>query len=304
MKERMIMPQGYPEPQDVRTGKAPKHSEAAKKKGKDISNTEIVPSSSKKNPKTLIGHRFDLDTSVRSGRAGKFYTIYPQNRGEKIFELKFKNLFEVPQERVEAFVGLPAESLVLEWFPGADWREEGHRYNTESGHAMDIRVAQEAIKRGYDGIKYGDFEIQDLRCLKNPDAPLPKIVTNVQDIVYNQRPGLLENGIERVSSGTLYYVKNHGFNGIVSIDENVTRVLLSSIKPTQFGEDYENEGSQAQAEEFQKILNGEAFEIRPEDYYPLLVEKRTGMILDGNHRHYALSAVNSPYAVVIFVTAK
>lgn len=304
-----VMPQGYFELQDIRTGKAPKHQKAALK-GKNISNTEIVPTK-RKNPKTLIGHRLEASTSVRSGRAGRFYTIYPQNRSEKIFELKFENLFEVPQKRVEPFIGLPAESLVLEWFPGINWIKEGHCYNTSDGHAMDIRVAQEAVKRGYDGIKYGDLEIQDLRHLKNPDAPLPKTVINVQDMMYSQSLGLLEDGIHSVSStGALHYVKSHGFNGIVSIDKDVTRVPLTSIKPTQFGDEYKNESSEEHAKIFQKVIDGEItgkvvehLGLRKEDYYPLLVEKRTGMILDGNHRHYALSAVNSPYAVVIFVTA-
>ena len=298
----------YHEAQDIRTKKALKHQEAAlKKKGKknkDLSNTEIVPSSNKKNPKTLIGHRLESTTPSRSGRAGRFYTIYPQNRGEKVFKLEFENLFEVPQSRVKAFEGLPAESLVLEWFPGVDWRAEERSLNIESGYAMDIRVAHEAVKRGYDGIKYGDLEIQDLKCLDTPNAPLPKSVINVQDIVYKQMPRLLKSAIINVTKDALYYAKNHGFNELVSIDEDVTRVLLSSIKPTQFGEDYGGESSDYQAARFQEILNGETFDGRKEDYYPLLVERGTGKILDGNHRHCALSKVKSPYVVVLYVTAK
>jgi hypothetical protein len=37
------------------------------------------------------------------------------------------------------------------------------------------------------------------------------------------------------------------------------------------------------------------------DFYPILVNKRTNKIIDGNHRHYALSSINSPYAVVLYV---
>ena len=40
---------------------------------------------------------------------------------------------------------------------------------------------------------------------------------------------------------------------------------------------------------------------REEDFNPILVDKNTNKIIDGNHRHYALSTIGSPYAVVLFV---
>jgi len=158
------MPQGYHEAPDSRTGKAPEHVRNASKH-KDISNVEIKPSNRKK----LIGYRFEREGAIRSGRSGTFYTQSPQGRGDKKFTLEFKNILEVPSEKVSSFVGLPAEYLALVWFPDRnrdDWDSRALLHNvSEDGHAMDIDVAREAIRRGYDGIKYGKFEIQDLKPL-------------------------------------------------------------------------------------------------------------------------------------------
>ena len=157
---------GYPEEKDIRTGKARKHQEAAKiSRWPDLSNAEIKPS----NQKRLVGYRFQQAGAIRSGRAGVFYTQFPQGRGDKKFTLNFNNILEVPTKKVAPFVGLPAEYLASLWFPDRnrkDWDSRAGFHNVEEdGHAMDIDVANEAVRRGYDGIKYGKFEIQDLKPL-------------------------------------------------------------------------------------------------------------------------------------------
>jgi hypothetical protein len=83
----------------------------------------------------------------------------------------------------------------------------------------------------------------------------------------------------------------------------IQRVPLESIKPSQHKEDYENSSSESEAEEFQKILNGEknVEDHREEDFYPIVVNKKDNKIIDGNYRHYALLATKSPYAVVLYV---
>ena len=147
----------------------------------------------------------------------------------------------------------------------------------------------------------GYFEEQDIRTRKSPKhqaaakKPLVNISNaeikprpNVQDIVYNRYPGFLEKAIKTVTIQVDYYAKNNSFI-ISSIDKDVSRVPLKSIRPTQFGEDYKNDSSEHQAKSFKKVLNG-AEHDRDEDYYPLVVDRITGLILDGNHRHYALSA--------------
>ena len=89
----------------------------------------------------------------------------------------------------------------------------------------------------------------------------------------------------------------------IRTNPEIKRVPLKSIKPSQHGEDYKNPSSESEAEEFRKILNGEKNieDHREGDLYPILVNRITNKIIDGNHRHYALLAANSPYAVVLYV---
>ena len=126
---------------------------------------------------------------------------------------------------------------------------------------------------------------------------------NVQDLAYKQIPGLLEKGIKQeleflsdIMDETLEDTKN-------LTNPEIKRVPLKSIKPSQQGEDYKNPSSESEAEEFRKILNGEknVEDHREGDLHPILVNRTTNKIIDGNHRHYALLAANSPYAVVLYV---
>jgi hypothetical protein len=122
---------------------------------------------------------------------------------------------------------------------------------------------------------------------------------NIQDIAYQQIPGLLEKGIKNELSFLSNIIKPTN----TMFTPKIERVSLSSIKPSQYGEDYKNASSEYEAEEFQKILNGEKDiqDHRKEDFYPILVNKKTNKIIDGNHRHYALSSIGSPYVVVLYV---
>jgi len=130
-----------------------------------------------------------------------------------------------------------------------------------------------------------------------------KTKLNIQDLAYKQIPGLLEKGIKN----ELKFLSNKinmSFEDIKNTTKpQIKRVPLSSIEPSQYGEDYENPSSEYEAEEFEKILNGEkdVKNHREEDFNPILVDKNTNKIIDGNHRHYALSTIGSPYAVVLFV---
>ena len=126
---------------------------------------------------------------------------------------------------------------------------------------------------------------------------------SIQDLAYQQIPGLLERGIEDelkflsdAIDGTLEDVKN-------TTNPQLKRVALSTIVPSQSEEDYQNASSEAQAQQFEKMLSGEkdVQDHRKDDFYPILVDRKTNKIVDGNHRHYALSAINSPYAVVLYV---
>ena len=137
---------------------------------------------------------------------------------------------------------------------------------------------------------------------------------NVQDLAYQQIPGLLEKGIDYGLAHFKSFIKsfykwsgtkdkNEFFDFIESLNGEIKRVPLSSIIPSQKGKDYKNASSESEAEEFQKILDGEKSvdDHRKEDFYPIVVNKRDNKIIDGNHRHYALSSISSPYAVVLYI---
>jgi len=140
---------------------------------------------------------------------------------------------------------------------------------------------------------------------------------NVQDIVYKQDPTILEKGIKKEKEFLRAWLpqvvkgvwektmreREPFWKFLDSFKGSIKRVPLSSIKPSQTGEDYENNSSKYEAEIYKKILSGEktSKDIRINDFYPILVNGNTNKIIDGNHRHYALSAINSPYAVCLFV---
>lgn len=126
---------------------------------------------------------------------------------------------------------------------------------------------------------------------------------NIQDLAYKKMPGLLQKGIE-AELDFLSDIMGETLEGTKSItNPKIERVSLTTIKPSQEGEDYRNLSSETEAEEFEKIVSGEenVEDHRKEDFYPILVSRSTNRIIDGNHKHYALSAIDSPYAVVLYV---
>ena len=72
---------------------------------------------------------------------------------------------------------------------------------------------------------------------------------------------------------------------------------LADIKPSQFGEDYDNASSRELA---RKTANGQVSD-RKQDNWPIAVDK-AGTIIDGNHRHAA--AVMNGQKVVWALVAK
>lgn len=126
---------------------------------------------------------------------------------------------------------------------------------------------------------------------------------NVQDIAYTKIPGLLEKGVEE-ELDFLAALMDETLEGVKELTKpHIKRVPLTSIKPSQHGDSYKNASSEYEANEFQKILNGEknVADHREGDFYPILVNRLTNKIIDGNHRHYALSKINSPYVTVLYV---
>ncbi|HYE22173.1 MAG TPA: hypothetical protein VD998_01135, partial [Verrucomicrobiae bacterium] len=116
--------------------------------------------------KKIVGYRVG-DNTGQAG-AGTFYSLNPTNINSalpnkstdvKKQNLEFDNLLEISESELFGYKGNPSEYLANKWL-------KSNFDVLEEGSLMDKAVAEEAVKRGYDGIKYGNLEIQDLRSLR------------------------------------------------------------------------------------------------------------------------------------------
>jgi hypothetical protein len=87
-------------------------------------------------------------------------------------------------------------------------------------------------------------------------------------------------------------------------DYTVEILPIDKVKPTQFGEDYINTSSEYEAEQYQKYIDGEieVEDLRREDFYPIVVDKDTMEILDGNHRHAVHTILGIPKIKAILIS--
>ena len=119
---------------------------------------------------TLIGYR--SIHSVPKGIYGTWYYIpnYDINRW-KPKELYFKNLLYIPQSEIdvrgdEDYV---MQYLIDKWFPNLELEinvdDDVPYENGDEDKRMEMMVSKmirdNAIKLGYDGIRYGDLEVVD-----------------------------------------------------------------------------------------------------------------------------------------------
>ncbi len=114
------------------------------------------------NIECFFGYRYvNKDKKVGDeSLAGTFYTLYPQNRKDKKYKLCFEksSILKVSKEEVEPFEGMPSECLVGKF----NLFDEINKYEGNLGEIIDILVAREAKKEGYNVIVYGGLELQDL----------------------------------------------------------------------------------------------------------------------------------------------
>ncbi len=76
---------------------------------------------------------------------------------------------------------------------------------------------------------------------------------------------------------------------------------ISNIYATQSGDDYQNDSSKFDATIFNEVKNGSKnFEnVRLESFRPIVVNKKSMEIIDGNHRHYALRSIGEQNILVL-----
>jgi len=181
----------------------------------------------------------------------------------------------------------------------------------ELEHTTSQKIAKEiAMDHLWEDPKYYD----KLSQIEKGDINESENDLNVQDLIYKQDPQILKDGIKKelifiktLLPQTAKYAGKENrekfWNFIKSLKGKIKRVPLNSVFPTQSGDDYKNASSEAEAEEFEKVINGELSvnDVRKQNYYPLLINSTNDKIIDGHHRHYALTKINSPYAVCLFV---
>jgi len=137
---------------------------------------------------------------------------------------------------------------------------------------------------------------------------------NVQDLAYSKNKTILDRGTRKeLNFFRLWLPQRLNIRGRKERDElfdyidsekgEIARVPIYQIKPSQYNDDYKNSSSDRTSEIYKLFNKGryDVSDIRISDFYPILVDKNTNRIINGNHRHYALTKVKSPYAVVLYV---
>lgn len=79
-------------------------------------------------------------------------------------------------------------------------------------------------------------------------------------------------------------------------DYEIRRISVNEVTPSQSGEDYLNDSSRETA---RRVADGSAIESRPEDVYPIEID-RESRIVDGNHRH-AAAVLNGDRTILALV---
>jgi len=101
------------------------------------------------------------ETGNSGGRAGTFYVFEKRNKKDKQFtiELESKKVLEISYRDIEPFLGLPSEFIMGKW-KLFDLASGLGQEALSDGEVMDVIVAIEAKKKGYDAINYGNEELQ------------------------------------------------------------------------------------------------------------------------------------------------
>lgn len=121
----------------------------------------------------------------------------------------------------------------------------------------------------------------------------------IQETSLNQLP---EEVVKRLIASQIKQANNILFHKKQRI-KSYTFITLSinEVKPSQFGEDYENNSSKYDAEIYKAIISRtkKVEDVRLESLCPIVVDKNTMTIIDGNHRHYATYSIGEKFIYTI-----
>jgi|GEM_PF-372760 len=112
------------------------------------------------------------------------------------------------------------------------------------------------------------------------------------------RAGSAADQFRQFVSANRQYVEDGLRRRLLATSDNyvIRPVPLDSVRLQQFGEDYINDSS---VETAAQIKTGNAANRRPEDVFPILLDK-DGLVLDGHHRH-AAAVINGETSVLALV---
>ena len=114
-----------------------------------------------KNEKTIIGYR--KNPIKENSVVGNFFTLKPVEGYDK-YEIDFENLLDTNSVDVTYKDGQdPVDILAKSWFPHVNFEKLSTQHSTDAINIKTKAVAEQAMKMGYDGIKYGDSIIQGLK---------------------------------------------------------------------------------------------------------------------------------------------
>lgn len=124
-------------------------------------NIAIQTEAPTKNQKTVIGYR--KSPIKENSVIGNFFTLKPVEGYDK-YEIDFENLMDTNALGVTYKDGQePIDILAKSWFPNINFEKLSTQHNTTSINLKTKAVAEQAMKMGYDGIKYNNTLIQGLK---------------------------------------------------------------------------------------------------------------------------------------------
>jgi len=183
-------------------------------------------------------------------------------------------------------------------------------YGEKNKFQIKFKIKPQNLEKYINWFMYSPDSIEDLINMDNYEGEelelkgdIPIDINSLNENILPQEKfaqeknqDYVEQALKILPNKDKYNLKNYTVK-ILSIDK---------IKPTQFGEDYINASSEYEAEQYQKYIDGEieAEDLRREDFYPIVVDKDTMEILDGNHRHAVHTMLSIPKIKAILVSKK
>jgi hypothetical protein len=110
------------------------------------------------NKKTMELYR--MKPMNEKSATGNFFLYEKKDRYNHKYTIDFDNIYEIPDEKIKG--DDPINSLAEEWFDMNNIREEAAKKVVHYDDYIVKKIAEEAKKRGYDGIKYGSKYFQSI----------------------------------------------------------------------------------------------------------------------------------------------